>query len=78
MSDTGQSINLEAPDDELVLEDDRSRLRDLSDEDSSRVSFVELFYDLVFVFAVTQLAAYLVDNVTPEGAVRAGILFVAV
>jgi low temperature requirement protein LtrA len=42
------------------------------------VSFVELFYDLVFVFAVTQLAAYLVDNITPEGAVRAGVLFVAV
>jgi low temperature requirement protein LtrA len=39
---------------------------------------VELFYDLVFVFAVTQLAGYLVDNITPEGAVRAGILFVAV
>ena len=43
MSDTGQSLDLEAPDDELVLEDDRSRLRDLSDEASSRVSFVELF-----------------------------------
>jgi hypothetical protein len=78
MSDTGQSLDLEAPDDELVLEDDRSQLRDLSDEASSRVSFVELFYDLVFVFAVTQLAAYLVDNITPEGAVRAGVLFVAV
>lgn len=78
MSDTGQSVDLEAPDDELVLEDDRSHLRDRDDEASSRVSFVELFYDLVFVFAVTQLAAYLVDNVTPEGAVRAGVLFVAV
>jgi low temperature requirement protein LtrA len=42
------------------------------------VSFVELFYDLVFVFAVTQLAAYLVDNITPEGVVRAGVLFVAI
>ena len=50
----------------------RERLRDREDEDSSRVSFVELFYDLIFVFAVTQLAAYLVDNITPEGVVRAG------
>jgi low temperature requirement protein LtrA len=77
MSDTDQGVDLEAPDDELVLDDDRSRLRDLDDEDSSRVSFVELFYDLVFVFAVTQLAAYLAANITPEGAVRAGVLFVA-
>jgi low temperature requirement protein LtrA len=78
LSDTGHNVNLEAPDNELVLEDDRSQLRDRDDEDSSRVSFVELFYDLVFVFAVAQLAVYLVDNVTPEGAVRAGVLFVAV
>ena len=78
MSDTGQSADVDAPDDEMVLQDDRSHLRDREDDESSRVSFVELFYDLVFVFAVTQLATYLVDNVTPEGAVRAGVLFVAV
>jgi low temperature requirement protein LtrA len=78
MSNTGQTVDVEAPDDAAVLEDDRSNLRDREDEDSSRVSFVELFYDLVFVFAVTQLAAYLVDNITPEGAVRGGVLFVAV
>jgi low temperature requirement protein LtrA len=78
MTDTGQSVNVEAPDDEAVFEDDRNQLRDRDDEDASRVSFVELFYDLVFVFAVTQLAAYLVDNVTPEGAVRTAVLFVAV
>lgn len=77
MSDTGQTIDVEAPDDEAVLEDDRSNLRDRKDEDASRVSFVELFYDLIFVFAVTQLATYLVDNITPEGAVRGGVLFVA-
>ena len=78
MSDTGQSLDLEAPDDVAVLEEDRDPLRDREDEDSSQVSFVELFYDLVFVFAVTQLAAYLVNNITPEGTVRAGVLFVAV
>jgi low temperature requirement protein LtrA len=78
MSDTGQSLDLEAPDDVAVLEEDRDPLRDREDEASSRVSFVELFYDLIFVFAVTQLATYLVDNITPEGVVRAGVLFVAV
>lgn len=78
MTDTGQGLDVEAPDDKAVLEDDRSALRDREEKGSERVSFVELFYDLVFVFAVTQLAAYLVDNVTPEGATRAGVLFVAV
>lgn len=56
----------------------RGYLRDREDEDSARVSFVELFYDLVFVFAVTQLAAYLADNLSAEGAVRAAVLFMAV
>ncbi len=56
----------------------RGYLRDRDDEDSARVSFVELFYDLVFVFAVTQLAAYLADNLTIEGTVRAAVLFMAV
>ncbi|TNC59161.1 low temperature requirement protein A [Rubellimicrobium roseum] len=78
MSDIGQSVDVEAPDDVAVLDDERSRLRDRGDEESSQVSFVELFYDLIFVFAVTQLAGYLVDNITAEGAVRAAILFVAV
>jgi low temperature requirement protein LtrA len=78
MSDAGQTVNVEAPDEEALLGDDHGHLRDREDEDSSRVSFVELFYDLVFVFAVTQLAAYLVDNLTPEGAVRTSVLFLAV
>lgn len=78
MSEIGETVDVDAPDDEAVLEDDRANLRDREDKESSRVSFVELFYDLVFVFAVTQLAIYLVDNLTPEGAVRGGVLFVAV
>jgi low temperature requirement protein LtrA len=56
----------------------RGYLRDREDEDSARVSFVELFFDLVFVFAVTQLAAYLAENLTAEGLVRALVLFLAV
>ena len=55
----------------------RGYLRNREDEDSARVSFVELFFDLVFVFAVTQLAAYLVANLTAEGLVRALVLFLA-
>lgn len=56
----------------------RGYLRDSEDEDSARVSFVELFYDLVFVFGVTQLAAYLAENLTAEGIVRVAVLFMAV
>jgi low temperature requirement protein LtrA len=56
----------------------RGYLRDREDEDSARVSFVELFYDLVFVFAVTQLAAYLAENLSVEGLARTLVLFLAV
>jgi low temperature requirement protein LtrA len=62
------------------MAEDRPRgyLRDRDDEDSARVSFVELFFDLIFVFAVTQLAAYLSENLTAEGIIRALALFLAV
>lgn len=55
----------------------RGYLRDREDEDSARVGFVELFFDLVFVFAVTQLAAYLAANLGAEGLMRAAVLFLA-
>lgn len=57
---------------------ERGYLRDREDEDSARVSFAELFFDLVFVFAVTRLAAYLAGHLAPEGLVRALVLFLAV
>lgn len=73
------TADLEPPDDEAVeASPPRGYLRDREDEDSARVSFVELFFDLVFVFGVTQLATIIADSFTPEGFVRAGILFVAV
>ncbi|HVG49016.1 MAG TPA: low temperature requirement protein A [Rubellimicrobium sp.] len=56
----------------------RGYLRDRDDEDSAEVSFVELFFDLVFVFAVTQLAAYLAEHFTPEGLVRGWVLFLMI
>ena len=43
-----------------------------------RVTFVELFFDLVFVFAVTQLSHGLLEHLTPLGALQAVILLLAV
>jgi low temperature requirement protein LtrA len=44
----------------------------------SRVTYAELFFDLVFVFAVTQIAHTLLGRFTPLGAVQAALLFLAV
>jgi low temperature requirement protein LtrA len=52
------------------------RVRD--GEDASRVTEIELFFDLVFVFAVTQLSHRLLDHLTPIGALETLILFAAV
>lgn len=41
----------------------------------SRVGEVELFYDLVFVFAITQLSHGLLAHMDPMGALRTGLLF---
>src|ERR1043165_6526410 len=43
----------------------------------SRVTFVELFFDLVFVFAVTQLSHGLLERLTPLGALQTAILMLA-
>ena len=39
------------------------------------VAFVELFFDLVFVFAVTQVTALTARNLTPDGVLRSLVLF---
>ncbi|MCA1455421.1 low temperature requirement protein A [Bradyrhizobium sp. BRP22] len=44
----------------------------------SRVTYAELFYDLVFVFAVTQISHALLHHFTPVGAVEVTLLFLAV
>jgi low temperature requirement protein LtrA len=44
----------------------------------SRVTYVELFYDLVFVFAVTQLSHGLLVHLTPLGAFQTAVLMLAV
>jgi low temperature requirement protein LtrA len=44
----------------------------------SRVTYAELFFDLVFVFAVTQISHTLLHHFTPLGAVQVTLLFLAV
>ncbi|HXP19647.1 MAG TPA: low temperature requirement protein A [Streptosporangiaceae bacterium] len=43
-----------------------------------RVTNVELFFDLVYVFAVTQLSHYLLTNHSVGGALRAALLLTIV
>ena len=49
-----------------------------ADEQRSHVGMVELFYDLVFVFAITQLSHGLLEHLTPLGLLQTGVLFVGV
>jgi low temperature requirement protein LtrA len=44
----------------------------------SRVTFVELFFDLVFVFAITQISHTLLAHFTPLGVFQVTLLFLAV
>ena len=44
----------------------------------SRVTYAELFFDLVFVFAVTQISHTLLAHFTPLGVVQTTLLFLAV
>ena len=41
------------------------------------VSYLELFFDLVYVFAITQLSHFLLGHLTLGGVIEAGILFLA-
>ena len=43
-----------------------------------RASNIELFFDLVYVFAITQLSHYLLGHATVPGALQAGLLLVMV
>jgi len=57
----------------------KSHLRPRGGErDHARVTYVELFFDLVFVFAVTQLSHGLLEHLTLLGAVQTGLLMMAV
>jgi low temperature requirement protein LtrA len=43
-----------------------------------RVTYTELFFDLVYVFAITQLTHFLAENLSWQGALRAVLLLFAV
>ncbi|HMS94659.1 MAG TPA: low temperature requirement protein A [Tabrizicola sp.] len=46
--------------------------------DNNRVGYAELFYDLVFVFAITQVSHSLLHHYNLAGALEAGFLFLAI
>ena len=53
-------------------------LRSRTGHEHARVTFVELFFDLVFVFAVTQLSYALLAHFSVLGAVETLLLMMAV
>ena len=52
--------------------------RDRAAHDHSPVTYIELFFDLVFVFAITQLSHRLLSHLTPDGAIKTILLFLPV
>jgi low temperature requirement protein LtrA len=54
------------------------RPRDGRDYDHGKVAFVELFFDLIFVFAITQLSHALASHATPLGAFEVALLYMAI
>jgi low temperature requirement protein LtrA len=55
-----------------------SLFRQHSGHQTAKVSMVELFFDLVFVFAITQLSHSLLASLTPLGALQTVMLLLAV
>jgi low temperature requirement protein LtrA len=53
-------------------------LRQRKPHEHNRVTAVELFFDLVFVFAITQISHFLLAHFTPLGALQTAILMLAV
>jgi low temperature requirement protein LtrA len=62
----------------MMLRSSSDLLRRRGAGDDGKVVFVELFFDLVFVFAITQLAHTLLHHFTLMGALETAILFLAV
>jgi len=56
----------------------RNLLRHRDAHREERVGPVELFFDLVFVFAITQLSHVIIEHPDRTGFLQAGILFVAI
>ena len=53
-------------------------LRDLAPEETPRVTTMELFFDLVYVFTIIQLSHYLLEHASWLGALEYATLFAAV
>ncbi|NLR96314.1 low temperature requirement protein A [Rhizobium sp. P38BS-XIX] len=62
----------------MILGGREGWLRAKGSKNESKVSFVELFFDLVFVFSISQLAHSLGEHFTPLGAMEAIMLIFAV
>ena len=63
----------------MASDDSRTALfRAAEPDQQSRVTNAELLFDLVFVFAVTQVSHFLLSRFTPAGAVETALLFLAV
>jgi low temperature requirement protein LtrA len=63
----------------MAAEDRRGAMfRTIVPNQHSRVTYAELFFDLVFVFAVTQISHTLLGRFTPSGLVQVTVLFLAV
>lgn len=52
------------------------RLRNIDDHREAHASWIELFFDLVFVVAIAELSHYLADNLTTTGFLKFAALFV--
>src|SRR5215204_6140161 len=55
-----------------------SRFQRAHDGEEQRTTTLELFYDLVFVFAITQVSHLLLDHLTWEGAGQAALVLLVV
>jgi low temperature requirement protein LtrA len=53
-------------------------LRVRKGHESGRVTFAELFFDLVFVFAITQISHFLLEHFSLVGVIEAILLFLAI
>src|ERR1700689_258825 len=63
----------------MAQDNERGALfRSILPHQHSRVTYAELFFDLVFVFAVTQVSHTLLGRFTPLGALQTTLLFLAV
>jgi low temperature requirement protein LtrA len=63
----------------MALDTERGALfRPILPKQHSRVTYAELLFDLVFVFAVTQISHTLLGRFTPLGALQTTLLFLAV